>query len=417
MPRNKIKMSNRLGKGLILFVIVIQFVLAIPIPSYGEKSIQAITENIMKELEPRKDTEGKEVKAFNDKSKLMELIDILKKHEKDAFPFSLSLSAGFIGDKAGEEGLYKVDAGVGITYNAYPHELRFNTALTAQLKNGKFQDDVTSLLINYDYYLKNWLEIYGFIERSSDSYLSIQQRFEIGGGIKFEINLLSPKRIGKLELKKYNPGAYETFRKHIKDGSKSLEDKEFFIEQIDGLENEGTRIIETLKKKYAYLSLGMAITLFYEIEKAEIETYADDIIEENGTVTIKKATQTTKFAIDGENRLRIVLRPSIIIRPCENLSIEGMHYIKYPLGSPTIVEGRHDYRTDSHVQVKLTLPNASNWAKEVSLILGYYLYYDNIPPRISQSIIDENLAAQKSLRKTVATDTHERFVFSLAIKF
>lgn len=416
MLRNKIKMSNHLGKGLILFVIVIQFVLAIPIPSYGEKSIQAITENIKKELEPRTDTERKE---FNDKSELTNLIDILKKHEKDVFPFSLSINAGFIGDKAGEVGLYKVDAGVGITYNAYPHELRFNTALTAQLKNGKFQDDVATMLINYDYYLKNWIEIYGFIELSSDSYLSIQHRYEIGGGIKFETNLLSPKRKGKLELKSYknNSGAYETFRDYIKKSPKSLEDKELLIEQIDGLENEGTRIIETLKKKYAYLSLGMAITLFYEIEKAEIETYADDIIEENGAVTIIKAAQTTKFALDGENRLRIVLRPSIIIRPCENLSIEGMHYIKYPIGSPTKVEGRHDYRTDSHVQVKLTLPKASNWAKEVSLILGYYRYYDNIPPRIPQSIIDENLAAQKSLRKTVAADTHERFVFSLEIKF
>jgi hypothetical protein len=422
MQRTTMKSSTNLFCKTLLFVFAVVLVaLSMSIPSYAE-DIAAITEKLEKELP--------ETGASHWQVTVKEIIDFLKKKEKEVPPLSLSIGAGFNGHKAGEEGLYKLDLKTKMTYDAYPNEFRFNAGTNVQLKNGKLQENVTSLLINYDHYLETWLEIYGFAERFSDSYMSILKRYETGGGIKLELDLLGHNLKQELTTYKTKAKAYKKFEKHITkilDDTKSPpEDKALSLEQLKALkalEKEGTRIVEALKKKYAWLSLGMAVTVLSELEKAEIETFADDIVEENGTTRIQETTKTTKIALDGEHRFRIVLRPSIVIRPWPTLSLEGMHYMKYPLGSPKRVDGRLDYRTDSHVLLRLILPKVPNWAKEVALIFGYHRHYDNIPARVPQSIIDENLdpalpvEKRKSFRKKVAEDTHEEFVFSLAIKF
>jgi hypothetical protein len=409
MLHKTIKSSTNLFCKTLLFVfIAVLFFFPMTIPCYAE-DIAAITEKLERELP--------EDQGLDWEEKVKGIIKFLKEKEKEVRPFSLYIAAGFNGHKAGETGLYKLGLETKMTYDAYPNEFRFNAGTNVQLKDGKLQENVTTLLINYDYYLETWLEIYGFAERFSDSYLSILHRYETGGGIKFELNLLGPKWEETLSNYRTNTAAYNDFENDIQRSSKSQEERDLLLGQLQALKKEGTRIVEALKKKYAWLSLGMAVTVLSELEKPEIETFIDDIVEENGTITIQETTKTTKIAPDGEHRFRIVLRPSIVIRPWPTLSLEGMHYMKYPLGNPNRVDGRLDYRTDSHVLLKLILPKVPDWAKEVALIFGYYHHYDNLPPQVPQSIIDENIAAKKSLRKTVAEDTHEEFVFSLAIKF
>lgn len=415
MTHTTMKSSTNIFCKTLLFVFsVVLFFFLMTISSYAE-DMAAITEKLEEELENLGT-----VSTGHWKENVQWAIDYLKLKEKEVRPFSLSIEAGFNGHKAGEEGLYKLGLETKMTYDAYPNEFRFNAGTNVQLKNGKLQENVTTLLINYDYYLESWLEIYGFAERFSDSYLSILHRYETGGGLKFQLDLLGPNLKQELTTYKTKSKAYEKLEEHIttiSDGSESQAYRELLLRQLQALKKEGTRIVEALKKKYAWLSLGMAVTVLSELEKPEIETFIDDIVEENGTITIQETTKTTKIALDGEHRFRIVLRPSIVIRPWPTLSLEGIHYMKYPLGNPNRVDGRLDYRTDSHVLLKLILPKVPDWAKEVALIFGYHRHYDNLPPQVPQSIIDENIAAKKSLRKTVAGDTHEEFVFSLAIKF
>jgi hypothetical protein len=411
MLHKTIKSSTNLFCKTLLFVfMVVLFFLPMSIPCYAE-DIAAITE----ELKSLLTTTGVAWPGEIDR-----ITKFLKEKEKEVSPFSLSIAAGFNGHKAGEEELYKLDLKTKMTYDAYPKEFRFDAGTNVQLRNDKLQENVTSLLINYDHHLETWLEIYGFAERFSDNYLSILQRYETGGGIKFELDLLGPEMKGDIRTYRDDSEVYENLKGNIKgipDSVKSQEEKELLLGKLQALKKEGTRIVEALKKKYAWLSLGMAVTVLSELEKPEIETFIDEIVEENGTTRIQETTKTTKIALDGEHRFRIVLRPSIVIRPWPTLSLEGIHYRKYPLGNPKRVDGRLDYRTDSHVLLKVFLSKIPDWAKEVALIFGYYHHYDNLPPRVPQSIIDENIAAKKSLRKTVAEDTHEEFVFSLAIKF
>ena len=39
------------------------------------------------------------------------------------------------------------------------------------------EEDVTKILVNYDYYFERWLEVYGFMERFTNNFLSIDQRW------------------------------------------------------------------------------------------------------------------------------------------------------------------------------------------------------------------------------------------------
>lgn len=411
----------------LLFILVV-FLFFISISAYTE-DIVSITKDLEEKLKEIQKMDFWSKTKFLIKSKgedeLLKLewpkkvyyaIDFLKEYEKEVRPLNLSVHVAFDGNKAGEEDLYKLGLKTEMNYDTFPRAFRFQAGINVQLKNSKFQENVTTMLVNYDYHVFPWLETYGFVERFSDSYLSIQQRYEIGGGIKFELDLLTPEWKKKSKIYKYASAAFDDFESHIHDDNK-IADKKLLLNQLNTLKLEGTRITETLKKKYAWLSLGMAVTLFSEIEHTEIETYIDDIVQENGLNVVREKQNTEKFTIDNKQRFRIVLRPSIVIRPWNYLTLEVMHYLKLPLGSPTKIGGQLDYRTDSSACIKLVLPVAPNWTKEVSLNFGYHRSYNNIPAQIPQSTIDDYLALQKSLRKTVAEKTHEQFILSLAIKF
>jgi hypothetical protein len=404
-----------------LLFILVAFLFAIS-PAYAE-DIVSITKDLEVELGKvdckKVAMKSKNIHDFMEltwQEKVYHAIDFLKTYEKEVPPFNLSVQVAFDGNKAGEEDLYKLGLKTEMKYNTFPRAFRFGAGMNVQSKNGKFQENVTTLLVNYDYHLFPWLETYGFVERFSDSYLSIQQRYEIGGGIKYELDLLTPGWKKKSKLYKHATKAFDEFKSHIDEHDTST-DKKLLLDQLNALKIEGTRIVETLKKKYAWLSLGIAVSLFSEIEHPEIETYTDNIIQENGVTNIQETQNTEKFVIDKDHRFRIVLRPSIVIRPWAYLSLEGMYYRKLPLGSPTKIDKHYDYRTDSVARIKLILPIVPNWANEVSLIFEYHHHYNNIPPQIPQSTIDNYLTLQKHLRKTVAEKTHEQFIFSLAVKF
>jgi hypothetical protein len=100
--------------------------------------------------------------------------------------FKGSVSGGFTGDQAGDNTLYKVGVAGTLSRGTYPREVRFRASTDFQLKNGKQQENVTELLINYDYHPAKNIETFGFLERFTDDFLSIRERYEIGGGAKFE---------------------------------------------------------------------------------------------------------------------------------------------------------------------------------------------------------------------------------------
>ncbi len=365
--------------------------------------------------------------------KFAEICTFLEKKKDDLFPIELVVDAGFNGHKAGDNNLFKLNISADFVSYQYPSEFRFKAGTTLQFKNNIVQEDVTTLLVSYNYYFEPWLELYGFVERFSDSFLSIQHRYEIGGGIMFELNPWKKKREIKREKEFYQCQFEKVFKEKIINTwtgvsdaislRKKIEDdlSSFYYynskKKADELVKEEKCFYSMLKKKFTRVSLSLAFTIFSELEKAEIETYIDEqITGEDGTTKICEGTTPTKFSLEGEQRFRFTVRPKLKIKIGENFSILGHIYLKYPLGKPKKTLGRTDYRYDALLRTELNVSKPFLWAKKVALFFEYQRHYDNLPPRLPDLIIAENLSNRKILRKTIADDTHEEFLFGLNIR-
>jgi hypothetical protein len=62
-----------------------------------------------------------------------------------------SISLGFNGDEANGESLFKLKTGATLSRSFHPVELRFSANLSLQAQDGAIKEDVTQLLVNYDY--------------------------------------------------------------------------------------------------------------------------------------------------------------------------------------------------------------------------------------------------------------------------
>ena len=411
-------------------LVTVLFLLSTPV--YADNILE-IYKKFKLELE-RDDTpqNKKWIKRFEEVKKFFEFLNT-KNEELNRL--NISVGAGFKGDWSGKKELYKLDIESEISKGIYPNEFRFKAGASIQLIDKTLQEDVTSLMVNYDHHFKPWLEVYGFVERFSNSYLSIKQRYEIGAGISFELDLLdTTKKIDK-ELNTIRDKSekfmnihgnitdevYKEFREYLDKLEDDSPDKKLAINLLrskyEDLEKEEKRIKQAFKKKYAKLSVGLAMSLFSELEQAEIKAYFDEIKEENGEQVIQKATETTSILLDMEHRFRFVLRPSVVVRPTDDLTLMAFKYFKYPLNSP-YQNGERDYRTDALIRAQLVLKKDAGGAAKVSLIIEYQQHYDNFPPRLSQSKIDK-FANGKILRDgyKIAEDTHEEFKFMLKISF
>lgn len=359
---------------------------------------------------------GKDSKYYGDWVERFRLANrLLGDRKKDLNQLDLSLAAGFSGDRAGEQSLYKLNVEAAVNKGVYPRTVRFRAGTSVQHKNNVAQDNVTTLVMNFDYYFAPWFETYAFIERFSDTYLSIKERYEVGGGIKLELNLLDTP-VGERTRQDREAMAA--------DGASSLQEFAAFLDraeqegdgQVDarGLRpllaayrTERRNILAGLRQKESMLSLGLALSFFSEMEQAEI----------NATILSQGVSESARFALDAEQRFRVVVRPNVTFRPLDTLSFKGYIYLKYPLGGPLRSEGRLDYRTDSFLSAELKLPTDPEWGKRVSLILEYQRHYENLPPRIPQSTIDATLAAGQSISPVEAERTHDLYVFKVSVTF
>ncbi len=124
-----------------------------------------------------------------------EFKDTIKENLNFVEPFSINLSCSFSGnqvspsvsEKNGEiKDQFKIDWHGEIKKEQYPYEFRFSTSSSLQLQNGKLKENMTDFKINYDFYVFPFLECYLFVQKFSDSYMSIQQRYVLGTGFLVE---------------------------------------------------------------------------------------------------------------------------------------------------------------------------------------------------------------------------------------
>jgi hypothetical protein len=280
---------------------------------------------------------------------------------------TFTIGAGYYGDASSDRELNKLDINAALAKGGYPNDLKFDFSSSVQLKHSGIKTDyienVTTLLLSYEHLMLPFFKAYGFVERFTDTYLSIQQRYETGAGVK-----------GEFEL-----GLTDTGRKKVKDVFEFMRAAdEARAQKVSGGEEVAAALavdpelvqntLIGLRKKYALLALGLACTTMAEIERASIDL-----------------PDGSSKLIDPRRRFRVALRPSLMFRPSDSLSIKWQTYYKMPAFGPThaiAFDGsmRYDKRVDTFVTIRYDLPKAPAWARRVSLLIDYKYFFDNNPP-------------------------------------
>jgi hypothetical protein len=120
---------------------------------------------------------------------LQRLILTIIAEEDRSRKWSLALTGSYNRDDAGVQTKSTLASSIAFKKGEYPRQFRFNINTRVLYQEGNLEENVTSYLLNYDYYMRPKFEVYGFVERFTDTYLSIDHRFEIGFGIKREWQL------------------------------------------------------------------------------------------------------------------------------------------------------------------------------------------------------------------------------------
>jgi tetratricopeptide (TPR) repeat protein len=178
-----------------------------------------------------------------------------KQQEKDSL--NVSIGAGFSGDEAQGEQLSKLNVSAELSKGFYPNVFSFATGNSFEFKKEELVENVTSLNMKFVHYLLPEIQGYAYIERRTDSYMSIQQRYDIGGGVAFEIEspVMPPK--ASFDIKKYNDEkkAFEKLRDHLILEQELVEYKEKLLvelkdqKKIDKLSKHLKKLLKTLNPK------------------------------------------------------------------------------------------------------------------------------------------------------------------------
>jgi hypothetical protein len=411
-PRYR-KQINRYGSTILSFILITSF-LALP-SSIHSQDVLKIVDTLEKVL-PDKEKEKESYRKWMDEFKLAG--KFIKEMEAERRDLKLELAAGFNGNRAGENNnFHKLDVAAKIRRGGYPHQLRFVAETSVLYEDNSLREDVRTMLINYDYHVLPSLETFGFVERFSNSYMSIKQRYEIGIGIKYELELLGLVKkkceVDSFEEKSKTYSKLENYIKNTLSKKKPDADIKPLLEQVIELKKEAQDILNYTKKEYSKLELGMATSLFVELEQAELETeIADPNMDEDTEVTIS----TEKFH-ESDQFLRWSIRPSLLYRPTEFLVLEGLVYWKYRLDDPVRQNGDLDFRRDLILKATLAMPKTAGWADKASLTFEYRQQYDNIPPSLSIDVVNSYLEEGRILSPITAQKWHHQFKFMINLKF
>jgi hypothetical protein len=302
------------------------------------------------------------------------------------------LGFGFSGDSTERDAgaLYKIDMSGELSRGTYPAELRFQSNVTSQIKDGKSTEDLSRFLVNYDYDVPGTpLEVYAFAERMSDSYLGIDSRTEVGVGMSVHHAFGAwdrPKQATIVAFAESLDQVAATIERAYPGRAPAM-----LVTGRPVLRRESDRLWRSIQERSARLDLGFAMSAFSEFERAHVSSDAE---------TDGQLKEDETFPLPARQRFRLTLRPTVEWRLTRTAFISVAPYWKGPLFGDWKGErdGRRrlDYRWDVFTEVKDDLKVSDTGNETVSLVLRYEYHYDNLPPTLS----DADLASQASQRVT-----------------
>jgi len=337
----------------------------------------------IKEKLPNVDVQNQKIKAY------LNFMDVLVGKKRDINVLKATISPLGLIDNARNSSM-SASFDTNITKDLYPNALRFKTSTKFSFSNNSVQNEITSILFNYDYYLSDTLELYGFMERFTDSFMSIKQRYELGSGVKFEYGLdpiasfvKNPnksisgedKRVEEKVLVKFLAG-YGRLRGEFLEFIWACVEEPDLRDQILALIEPFERDVKLIKiaykKKRSVLTVGIAFSLFSEVEQAELNTGAKDPTTSKDIIVL----------LDPAQMLRLTIRPSIAWKISDSAELSSALYWKLPLARGVNLFGQDD-RVDFQTKFDLQVAKDFIWGGPASLSLEYQYHFDRNPPALS----------------------------------
>lgn len=321
---------------------------------------------------------------------------------------------GLSGDEAGDKSLYKLNTGITLARGDFPSELSVVSRLGLQLRDGVLQEDVTSLLITYDYHASAALQYFAFAERFTDNFLSIQQRYEIGFGARLATHagMVGDARTIDARVDEVRGAMAQLGTTAAAPGAQtpvpfSAPDQQRFNAAVEDLRR-------SLRERQARVVIGMAASVFAEIERADLEVVS---IPRPGTGPIDSVK--SRISLPSQQRYRLSIRPTLRWRPSRDVQVRIYPYWKLPLDAPRRVRyagsgNRLDYRRDIFSEMTWAIRGDQTGLENVEFVLTFNHYFDNVPPALSAQVIAAELARGRVFSPVEAERSH-RFT-SLALR-
>ncbi|NNC33827.1 MAG: hypothetical protein HKO09_03015 [Croceitalea sp.] len=325
------------------------------------------------------------------------LLDETKLNEQ----FNGKISFGLNGQEVKNSNFFVISTGIELSKGTYPFTFDLSSSFQAQIQNGALLETVSNLSISFDYnYSEKHVgqESYVFLTATNNSFLGIDQRYEIGGGLIF--NLYSAQKYitkgtprikanrtdGPLNYGLTEAGQVKLIGKNqdsiLSDTSfnKEVDELRLFSEkssEMKNLKKARKQFTNNMIKQYSTTRLSLLAGVNYELEQTadSMELFNGDLIR--------------RGAFDATNRFRFVLRPGFAMQG-GNFKFKSTAYFKLGIINEFKNEVRNGPAMDKKADYWTEWTNSLNFkfTEKIGLSIVYSLFYDNAPNRLFFNVSD-----------------------------
>ncbi|MEP6647492.1 MAG: hypothetical protein ABJC12_10425 [Saprospiraceae bacterium] len=391
-------------------------------------SAQVTTEIIYKYLEldtfnpAFTQVQKKNISSFWEEFKVLNQRELQERYFKGKTKF------GFNGDYSSTKNMYVISPGISISRGTFPSQFRFKYNSDLTLTNNKITENLSNLYTSFDYH-PAWgdripFEAFTFLSRFTDTYLGVDVRYEIGGGLVLSNWSRKFNKKGIEEHDKTNKVKFDTLQYNkltnvwdfipstSPDHLSAIKVKKIEYSDIKMLMNVQKRINNINVKQNSICRTGLLIGAFFELEKI---TSKDSI-----TANIGRVANTEDFA--PTQKLRFECRPFLDWAPSSSIKFSLRPYFKFPF-LPRFYESyisngeeikKFDWRLDLESSITISVEGPNDFdGKGVSFSLGYNLYYDNAP----QTKLSSKLGLDGSNVRVFANNIHQVIRMEVGVDF
>lgn len=356
------------------------------------------------------------------KEDLKILKTFLREDEKNQFGGKISFGLNSLESESSN--FFVINTNIALSKSRYPFKFDLNSGLLAQIQNGAIDETVSNLFIAFDYNFSEkdvGKESYVFLNATNNSFLEVDQRYELGGGLI--LNHYSGKNSIK---KKY--GSNQTLNREqlsglTKKGVEKLmgdEDGQVLSErsfdaQVDEVGSPSDNKREKRKLKASRKRFTNIIIKNYSTTRWSVLAGINYELEQTrDSMTLFNGDLIRKGAFDATNRFRMVIRPGFQYKG-NAFSFSSKLFIKMGIFGELTNEVSEGSLSDSKADywVDWTSSLRFNFTDKIGLVISYNFFYDNAPNRL---FFNTAALGEPEFRVFEAEKYFRAFTFSFSYK-